>query len=142
LRIAQPLTTPGPNLPITTKEAAQNINAHLLRVCALLANDEPGEALKEADFTLYLAEVREMHHLESKSQFYRGLCLMELERWDEASKAFTRGASVRWWGWRVEGLKREAEWRSVEERSGRFRRGARKRLERLVDGEAMSCEDW
>ena len=34
---------------------------------------------------------------------------MELERWEEASVAFTRAANVRGWGTRVAELKTEAE---------------------------------
>lgn len=95
--------------PFTVKEAGQKINHHLLQSCALRAQDKPEEALEQADYCLYLAEVRKLYHLQSKSQFYRGLCLMDLERYEEANDAFTRAASVRWWAWRVAELKAEAE---------------------------------
>ena len=105
--------------PMTIADANRTINYHLLRSCALLAQNQPEEGLKEADFTLYMAEVREIYHLQSKSQFYRGLCLMELERWGEASTAFTKAANVRWWASRVAELKIEAERRIIEAQDGR-----------------------
>ena len=95
--------------PVTVKEAGQKINHHLLQSCALRAQDEPENALEEANFGFYLAEERKLYHLQSKSQFYRGLCLMDLERYKEADEAFTRAASVRWWAWRVAELKTQAE---------------------------------
>jgi len=45
----------------------------------------------------------------SKSQLYRGLCLMKLERWAEATSAFARAANVRGWAVRVKDLKSECE---------------------------------
>ncbi len=45
----------------------------------------------------------------SKSQLYRGLCLMKLERWAEASSAFARALNVRGWAVRVQELKSECE---------------------------------
>jgi hypothetical protein len=103
---------------MTVADANRTINYHLLRSCALLAQNQPEEGLKEADFTLYIAEVRDIYHLQSKSQFYRGLCLMELERWGEASAAFTKAANVRWWASRVAELKIEAERRIIEGQDG------------------------
>ena len=95
--------------PVTLNDAIRKMNHHLLRSCALLAHRNLEGALAEADFALYLAEARKVYHLQSKSQLYRGLVLMELERWDEASVAFTRAANVRGWGTRVAELKSEAE---------------------------------
>jgi tetratricopeptide (TPR) repeat protein len=100
--------------PITLSNAIRKMNHHLLRSCALLAHEEPDEALEEADYALYLAEARAVYHLQSKSQLYRGLCLMELERWEEASAAFTRAANVRGWGARIAELKIEAERKIAE----------------------------
>ena len=115
--------TPRPmaalDAPITLVDFTRKINHHLLRSCAALAKHRPDEALKEADFTLYLAEARKIYHLQSKSQYYRGLCLMGLEQWQEASQAFTKAASVRWWAARVALLKAEAERRiEAEEKRG------------------------
>jgi len=45
----------------------------------------------------------------SKSQFYRGLALMELRRYKEASDAFTKAASVRDWSGKVWSCKNVAE---------------------------------
>ena len=95
--------------PITIVDAIRKVNHHILRACALLAHDEFDEALAEADFALYIAEARKIYHLQSKSQLYRGLCLMKLQRWEEASAAFTRAANVRGWAERVAELKIEAE---------------------------------
>lgn len=95
--------------PVTLDDAIRKMNHHLLRSCALLAHRNLEGALAEADFALYLAEARKVYHLQSKSQLYRGLVLMELERWEEASVAFTRAANVRGWGTRVAELKTEAE---------------------------------
>ena len=110
------------DMPITITDAIRKMNHHLLRSCALLADDKPDEALEEADFALYLAEARKIYHLQSKSQLYRGLCLMELERWEEASAAFTRAANVRGWAVRIAELKIEAEQKIIEvERRGKLK---------------------
>lgn len=109
--------------PITILDATRKINHHLLRSCALLANNEPDQALEEATYALYLAEARKIYHLQSKSQLYRGLCLMELERWEEASAAFTRAANMREWSGRVAELKIEAERKIAEVEEGRERKG-------------------
>lgn len=109
--------------PITLTDAIRKMNHHLLRSCALLAHDEPDEALEEADFALYLAEARKVYHLQSKSQLYRGLCLMQLERWEEASAAFTRAANVRGWAERIAELKVEAERKIIEAENKRERNG-------------------
>ena len=95
--------------PITIVDATRKVNHHILRACALLAHDELDEALAEADFALYVAQARKIYHMQSKSQLYRGLCLMELQRWEEASAAFTRAANVRGWAVRIAELKIEAE---------------------------------
>lgn len=95
--------------PITLDDAIRKMNHHLLRSCALLAQKDLDKALSEADYALYLAEARKVFHLQCKSQLYRGLCLMQLMRWEEASAAFTRAANVRGWGTRVAELKIEAE---------------------------------
>ena len=44
---------------------------------------------------------------------------MELERWEEASAAFTRAASIRWWAYNVAVLKSEAERMMVVTKEGR-----------------------
>jgi tetratricopeptide (TPR) repeat protein len=116
--INKPPPKAASDLPITIEDTIRKVNHHILRSCALLAHDEVDEALKEADFALYLAQARKIYHLQSKSQFYRGLCLMELKRWEEASTAFTRAANVRGWAGRIAELKIEAErkFRDAEER--------------------------
>ena len=111
--------------PITIDDATRKINHHLLRSCALLANNEPHEALEEANYALYLAEARKIYHLQSKSQLYRGLCLMELEGWKEASAAFTRAANMREWSGRVAELKIEAENKISESEERRQQKGTK-----------------
>lgn len=110
----RPRPTAASEMPVTLTDAIRKMNCHLLRSCALLAENASDDALQEADFALYLAEARKVYHLQSKSQLYRGLCLMELERWEEASTSFTRAASVRVWGTRAAELKMEAESRILE----------------------------
>ena len=119
--------------PITVAELSRKINHHLLQSCALLAGNEPVEAMEEANFSLYLAEVRKVHYLQSKSQYYRGLCLMKLELWEEASAAFTKAASIRWWAYRVAELKAESERMIIEarKRPGRSMTGNRDVLKYL-----------
>jgi hypothetical protein len=48
---------------------------------------------------------------------------MELERWEEASAAFTRAANMREWSGRVAELKIEAERKIAEVEEGRERKG-------------------
>ena len=134
----KPPTPPSPqNLPAnttfglaspTTIELSQIINLHLIRSCALLQCDQAVRGLAEADFALEIAERNGVHYMVCKSQLYRGLCLMELGRWGEASWAFTRSANVRGFGVRLGELKREAERRMrmegmAREAEGEGRRG-------------------
>ena len=102
-----------------TRSAIRTINLHLLRSYALLANGSSVRALRAADEALSIATTQLIYHMMCKSQFYRGLCLMELQRWKEASDAFTRAANVRAWADNLAGLKTTAERRLVEELDGR-----------------------
>ncbi|KAE9378332.1 hypothetical protein N431DRAFT_554562 [Stipitochalara longipes BDJ] len=86
----------------------KQINLQLLRCCALLPLAHP-ECLVRADNALAIAEDAELYHLVSKSQFYRGLSLMELKRYKEASEAFTKAASVRDWSGKAWFAKNAAE---------------------------------
>jgi hypothetical protein len=92
---------------------SQRINGYLLRSCALLAAGDPRQGLQSADTALRLAgeiTLNERYsYMQSKSQLYRGLCLMELKRWGEASAAFTRAASIADWKGRVAELMIEAQ---------------------------------
>jgi hypothetical protein len=76
-----------------------------------------------------MSEEAGIYHLVSRSQLYRGLCLMELKRWKEASCAFTRAASVRDWQGKVWELKNMAESNLLQE----SRRKGKARIERMED---------
>lgn len=86
----------------------KQINLSLMRCCAVLLNGHP-DCLLYADNALAMAEESGHHHLISKSQHYRGLSLMKLKRYKEASNAFTRAASIRDWAQRASGYKSTAE---------------------------------
>ncbi|KAH8596274.1 hypothetical protein B0O99DRAFT_110710 [Bisporella sp. PMI_857] len=81
-------------------------------------NSSPQKALFCAESALETAKRAHQYDLESKCQFWRGRCLMDLERWHEASLAFTRAASVKDWKGRVAVLKMECE-RQIERDSSR-----------------------
>ncbi|KAG9241314.1 hypothetical protein BJ878DRAFT_483057 [Calycina marina] len=85
------------------------INRQLLRSVSLLAVDEPTKALQHAEDALFTAVIADVFYLQSKSHLYRGMCLMKLGRWIEASWAFTRAASVCYWGGKAGELKMECE---------------------------------
>lgn len=93
--------------------AAKMVNSDLLRCCTLLQVKD-SECLKFADNALAVAEHAGIHHLISKSQFYRGLSLIEWKRYKEASYAFTRAASVRDWEGKV------CKWKIAAERMFRI----------------------
>ena len=90
----------------------RRINGYLLRSCALLAAGDARQGLQSADTALRLADEISANdifsHAQSKSHLYRGLCLMDLRRWEEASAAFTRAASITDWRGRVAELMIEA----------------------------------
>jgi hypothetical protein len=98
--------TPLSESQLTT---AKTVNFDLLRCCTLL-QVKHSDCLKFADNALALAEHAGIHHLISKSQFYRGLSLIEWKRYKEASDAFTRAASVRDWEGKV------CKWKIAAER--------------------------
>jgi hypothetical protein len=104
------------------------INRDLIRCCADLAMHRPA-CLGLADNALAMSEEAGIYHLVSRSQLYRGLCLMELKRWKEASCAFTRAASVRDWQGKVWELKNMAESNLLQE----SRRKGKARIERMED---------
>jgi hypothetical protein len=93
---------------------AQRINRELIRCCANLAMDNP-VSLDFADNALAMAEEAGIYYLVSKSQLYRGMCLMESKRWKEASFAFTGAASVRDWEGKAWELKNMAESNLLQE---------------------------
>ncbi|RDW92230.1 hypothetical protein BP5796_01624 [Coleophoma crateriformis] len=72
----------------TRRVISQTINAYLLRSCAFLACSLPGRGLASAEEAMQLATEYQIFEKICKSQLYTGLCLMELERWKEASRAF------------------------------------------------------
>lgn len=94
--------------PVTIS-CARTINLHLLKSCALLACELPDRALEVADRALTMAEEKKIYYMVCKTQLYRGLALMEMGRWRDASFAFTRAANVRGWAMRVPNLKRETD---------------------------------
>jgi len=102
--------TPLSESQLTT---AKTVNFDLLRCCTLL-QVKHSDCLKFADNALAVAERAGIHHLVSKSQFYRGLSLMERKRYKEASDAFTRAASVRDWEGKV------CKWKIAAERMFRI----------------------
>lgn len=107
-------TRPPSDSSASTADTTGRVNYHLMRSYALLTCDQSDEGLEEADSAFLIAEARKIYYLQSKSQLYRGLCLMKLERWRDASAAFTRAANVRGWAQRVAELKMEAERKLIE----------------------------
>ena len=99
------------------------VNYHLMRAVALLASSEldyTSQALIEADTALGIAQEAVKHgenayNLECKSQFYRGLCLIEMKKWREANWALTRAACIESWAEQVGNLGRECRLRLLEE---------------------------
>jgi len=92
------------------------VNLRLIRCAALLANDEPGRGLQAAEDALQVAENDSLYNMVSKSHLYRGQCLLKLERWQEASEAFTLAANVKGWATRVGQLKSFADKKLEEDR--------------------------
>jgi hypothetical protein len=95
---------------------SEEINLYLLHCIAFLAMDEPTRALHSANAAGRAAKVAgtaglglAMYHLECKIHFYRGICLMRLRKWKEASWELTRAANIRPWAKQITGLKRECE---------------------------------
>ncbi|KAE8453923.1 hypothetical protein EG329_007699 [Mollisiaceae sp. DMI_Dod_QoI] len=82
-------------LPAEIPYPDKTINLHLLRSECYLSFGTPNLALQQADIALHIATERNLYKLEAKSQFYRGKCLMEAERWKEAKWALVRAASLR-----------------------------------------------
>jgi hypothetical protein len=78
----------------TALQDHKNINLSLMRCACLLENDM-STCLKYADNALEIAEEAGLHDLATKCQKYRAYCLFALERWKEASDAFTRAATIR-----------------------------------------------
>lgn len=113
---------------------SRKVNFHLVRSCALLAFDDPVSALLAADKALREAEHVQIYYLTCKSHLYRGLSLMQLGRWREASFAFSQAASVKGWALRVSILKSEAERRAAEEEGG----GERLRVRTVEEGKEES----
>jgi hypothetical protein len=96
------------NSPKTFNNTIERINLYLLRCATLLACDQPGMGLKDADEALRIAEAENIYYMRSKSHLYRGLCFRKMARWVEASSAFTQAASIKAWAGRVRELKSEA----------------------------------
>jgi len=104
-----------------------------MRAAALLAFSEPAyttQALIEADTALGIAQQAVKHgenayNLEFKSNFYRGLCLMEMKKWRKASWALTRAACIESWAERVEELGRECRQRLLEEKKNKKKYASR-----------------
>ena len=107
-------TRPPSDSSASTADTTGRVNYHLMRSYALLTCDQSDEGLEEADSAFLIAEARKIYYLQSKSQLYRGLCLMKLERWRDVSAAFTRAANVRGWAQRVAELKMKAERKLIE----------------------------
>jgi hypothetical protein len=85
---------PRKPLSPTVLQDHRNTNLSLLRCVCLLENDMP-DCLRFANDALAIAEEAGLHDLATKCQMYRGHCLFALERWNEASDAFTRAATIR-----------------------------------------------
>jgi hypothetical protein len=101
----------------------KEINLDLIRCYTLIQVDDP-MYLDFADNALARSEEDGIYHSVTKSHLYRGLCLMKLKRWKEASSAFTRAASVRDWEGKAWELKNIAESNLLQEsRGGNARMG-------------------
>lgn len=120
---ASPQISPPHSVPTPEPTPASVINLHLLRSAAMLAANRIARALGSAERALSIAREHSIYHLISKSHLYRGLCMMELSRWKDASNDFTRAANVRGWARRVTELKYTADMKLQEEREQRMRRG-------------------
>jgi hypothetical protein len=111
-------------LPDPLSRVIKSVNRDLLRCCTLLTMSNP-ECLKFAENALALSEEAGIYHSVAKCQLYRGLCLMKLERWKEASYAFTRAAGVKDWMRNAWEMKNLAESNLLQEsrRRGKTRLG-------------------
>ncbi|PQE04761.1 hypothetical protein CJF30_00004526 [Rutstroemia sp. NJR-2017a BBW] len=111
----------------------KQINLHLLRACAMLANSEPARALQCADYALQLASEKNLFLAISLVEAYRGLCFYEMGEWVAAKTALVRGASARSCPVDMEGLTRKVQMRINEQaRAGeeaQMARGHKRRRE-------------
>ncbi|KAM3075127.1 hypothetical protein ACMFMF_005808 [Clarireedia jacksonii] len=73
----------------------KQINLHLIRACALLADSEPARALKCTDRALKIACEKNLFLAIARVEAYRGLCFYEMGEWNAAKTALVRGASAR-----------------------------------------------
>jgi hypothetical protein len=110
---------PRKELSPSALEEHMNINRDLLRCVCLLENSRldclnlAEDALEFAENALAMAEEAGFLDLATKAQFYRGQYLILLERFKEASDAFTKAATIR-------DFKNEvAEWKNIAETMGR-----------------------
>lgn len=110
---------PRKELSPSALEEHMNINRNLLRCVCLLENSRldclnlAEDAIELAENALAMAEEAGYLGLATKAQFYRGQCLIVLERFKEASDAFTKAATIR-------DFKNEvAEWKNLAETKGR-----------------------
>lgn len=111
--------SPSVSPPVPT--ATTNVNLHLMRSCALRAAGYISRALNSAEQALSIATEHSLYHLICKCHLYRGLCMMQLSRWKEASNDFTRAANVRGWAGSVSELKLTAEKNLLEEMNQKSR---------------------
>ena len=118
---ASPQISPPHSVPTPEPTPESAINLHLLRSAAMLAANRIARALGSAERALSIAREYSIYHLICKSHLYRGLCMMELSRWKDASNDFTRAANVRGWASRVTELKFAADMKLQEEREQRVR---------------------
>ncbi len=116
---------PRKELSPSALEEHMHINRDLLRCVCLLENSRldclnlAEDALEFAEHALAMAEEAGYLDLATKAQFYRGQCLIILERFKEASDAFTKAATIR-------DFKNEvAEWKNIAETMGRPKAGAK-----------------
>lgn len=93
----------------STKEFSLHINATLLQSCALRSVGSFRKALELAESALYIANLNDIHQLVSKSQYHRGLALLDLGLFADAHCCFVRAASIKWYARDVERLMRETE---------------------------------
>jgi hypothetical protein len=111
----------------------KQINLHLLRACALLANSEPERALQCTDYALQLASKNNLFLAISLVEAYRGLCFYEMGEWIAAKAALVRGASARSCPVDVEDLTRKVQMRIDEQVSAgedaQITRGQKRRRE-------------
>jgi hypothetical protein len=112
---------PRKELSPSALEDHMNINRDLLRCVCLLENSRldclnlAEDALEFAENALAMAEQAGYLDLATKAQFYRGQCLIVLERFKEASDAFTKAATIRDFRNEV------AEWKNIAETMGRIK---------------------